>query len=92
MPLKQALILFSVLIASHAQAQSSSEMLTLEVVFRPADPFERGVRMQSLSGDGLRSENARLRALIEWAYNIKSFKLSGGPDWINTWDGTSWPK
>jgi len=82
---KHTLVLFSVLIASHGLAQMKPEALTFEVAsIRRADPEMRGGRMQSLPGGGIRMENARLRALIEWAYNIKPFQLSGGPDWINS--------
>ena len=35
-------------------------------------------------GGGLTVVNATLRTLITFAYNIRDFELSGGPDWLDT--------
>ncbi len=32
----------------------------------------------------LNAENASLRFLITWAYNVRAFQLSGGPGWIDS--------
>jgi uncharacterized protein (TIGR03435 family) len=42
---------------------------------------ERYIRIDP-RGDGLRVVNMQLRQLITFAYQIQSFQLEGGPDWI----------
>jgi uncharacterized protein (TIGR03435 family) len=41
-----------------------------------------------LAGGRLRAENAPLRLMIQNAYRVRSFQISGGPGWINSdrWD------
>jgi uncharacterized protein (TIGR03435 family) len=82
---KCTFVLLGVLMASHAQAQPNPESLTFEVAsIRPADPDARGVTMGPLGIGGFRAENVRVRQLIEWAYDVHPFQISGAPDWLNT--------
>jgi uncharacterized protein (TIGR03435 family) len=79
------ILLLGILIASHTPAQASAETLTFEVAtIRAADPNARGVSMGPLGPGGIKAENVRVRQLIEWAYGVHPFQISGGPDWINT--------
>jgi len=78
-------IFVGILNAPRMRAQSAASDLSFEVAsIRPSDPNARGVRIQFLPGGGLRAENARVRQLIEFAYHIQNFQLSGGPGWITS--------
>jgi uncharacterized protein (TIGR03435 family) len=50
---------------------------------KPGNPDSRLLRSAITPGGNLRAENVTLRTLIEDAYRIKSFQLSGGPRWID---------
>lgn len=65
-------------------AQSGKEAGSFEVAsIKPSDPDSRGIRLGLLPGGGLRCQNVRLRQLIEFAYEVQPFQISGGPDWLN---------
>jgi len=55
---------------------------TFEVAsIKPSDPEARGVRIGLLPGGGLRANNVRLVQLIQFAYDVPNFQISGGPGW-----------
>ncbi len=65
--------------------QTKPDSSTFEVAsVKPGDPDARGVRINFLPGGGLRAENVTLRQMIEFAYDIQNFQLSGGPAWLTT--------
>src|SRR5262249_21118907 len=71
--------------ASSGQAQAKPEALTFEVAsVKPSDPAARGVMIQFTPGGGLRTVNARVRQLVQVAYEVQTFQVSGGPGWIET--------
>ena len=51
---------------------------------KPAPPDARGMRITSTPGNGFSASNVTLRTLIEVAYNVRSFQVSGGPSWLNS--------
>src|SRR5215475_9122059 len=51
---------------------------------KPADPSARGVRMQFTPGGGVSFENATPSAMIQLAYDVQPFQVSGGPGWLKT--------
>jgi len=64
-----------------AQAQP----LRFEVAsVKPSDPSARGVVIQFTPGGGFRAVNARVRQLLEVAYEVQNFQISGGPGWIES--------
>jgi uncharacterized protein (TIGR03435 family) len=72
------------MVAGVLWAQSDRPAPAFEVAsVKPADPAARGVRMQFTPGGGVRFENASLAAMIQLAYDIQPFQLSGGPGWIS---------
>ena len=78
-------ILVGVLNAPPGRAQSKPEALTFEVAsIKPANPDAMGIRINFVPGGGLRAENVRLRQLIEFAYQVHPFQISGGPGWMNS--------
>lgn len=65
-------------------AQPGNDAGSFEVAsIKPTDPASRGIRLGLLPGGGLRCQNVRLRQLIEFAYEVQPFQISGGPDWLN---------
>jgi uncharacterized protein (TIGR03435 family) len=50
---------------------------------KPGNPDSRLLRSTITPGGNLRAENVTLRTLIEDAYRMKPFQLSGGPRWID---------
>ncbi len=51
---------------------------------KPAAPGGRGVRVQMAPGGRLNASNITVKFLIQQAYNVKDFQISGGPGWINS--------
>jgi uncharacterized protein (TIGR03435 family) len=47
-------------------------------------PMSRGVRVQMAPGGRLNESNITVKFLIQQAYNVKDFQISGGPAWINS--------
>lgn len=67
---------------SHAQSQAS---LVFEVAsIKPSDPDSRGMRFQHTAGGGLNVTGVTLKTLIEFAYDVQDFQISGGPRWFRT--------
>ena len=50
---------------------------------KPGNPDSRLLRSVITPGGNLRAENVTLRTLIEDAYRMKSFQLTGGPRWVD---------
>jgi uncharacterized protein (TIGR03435 family) len=50
---------------------------------KPGNPDSRLLRSIITPGGNLRAENVTLRTLIEDAYRMKPFQLTGGPRWID---------
>ncbi len=77
--------IFVGIVSSTQSRAQSKEALTFEVAsIKPSDPDARGVRFELTPGGGMRATNVRLRQLIEWAYDVRSFQISGGPGWLNS--------
>jgi bla regulator protein blaR1 len=78
-------ILIGVTNAPVSRAQSKTEVVTFEVAsVKPSSPDARGLTIDFTPGGGLRTVNARLRQLIEAAYDVHNFQISGGPAWLNS--------
>ncbi|HET8549922.1 MAG TPA: M56 family metallopeptidase, partial [Bryobacteraceae bacterium] len=78
-------ILIGIMRAPQSRAQTNTEAVTFEVAsIRPSRPGSRGLILQFTPGGGLRTVNAHLRQLIEVAYDVRNFQISGGPAWLNT--------
>jgi uncharacterized protein (TIGR03435 family) len=50
---------------------------------KPGNPDSRLLRSVITPGGNLRAENVTLRTLIEDAYRMKPFQLTGGPRWVD---------
>jgi bla regulator protein blaR1 len=51
---------------------------------KPSDPNARGSSTGIAPGGIFRARNVTLKSLIEQAYDVNDFELSGGPGWIGT--------
>ncbi len=71
---------------SRAQEQAKTDApKEFEVAsIKPSAPGGRGVRIQMAPGGRLDVSNVTLKILIQQAYGVKDFQISGGPGWINS--------
>ncbi len=71
---------------SRAQEQAKTDPpKEFEVAsIKPSAPGGRGVRIQMAPGGRLDVSNVTLKLLIQQAYGVKDFQISGGPGWINS--------
>jgi len=51
---------------------------------KPSSPDARGQTFQFTPGEGLAVKNGTLKGLIETAYNVRDFQISGGPGWLDS--------
>ena len=82
------LVMMGLVIAPQAGAQSAQPALATMPSFevasiKPNRSGDGGMRFQNTPGRFV-VNNANAKFLIEFAYNIKDFQLSGGPSWINS--------
>jgi uncharacterized protein (TIGR03435 family) len=54
------------------------------VSIKPSDPAVTGTRVGIAPGGVFQARNVTLRKLIQQAYDVRDFQLSGGPAWANT--------
>jgi uncharacterized protein (TIGR03435 family) len=74
-----------VLSLSGVFGQSKTDRPAFEVAsIKPGDPSSLQRRVLVSPGGRLNAENASLRRLIEEAYQLKPFQLSGGPRWMDS--------
>ena len=65
-------------------AQPAPAPLTFEVAsVKPSGPDVPGMFLQPLPGGNLRMTGATLKNLIAFAYSVREFSISGGPDWAS---------
>ena len=66
-------------------AQAPTAPITFEVAsIKPADPTSHQVRVQMAPGGRLVCNNVNAKFLIEVAYGVRTFQITGGPGWIGT--------
>ena len=51
---------------------------------KPADPQARGVRIGLSPGGFFTATNVTLGILVQHAYDVRDFQISGGPGWLDT--------
>src|SRR6185437_11604051 len=61
-------------------AQSGFEVVSI----KPSDPLANNMNMGVAPGGGFEARGVTLRVLIEQAYDVRDFQVSGGPGWIGT--------
>ena len=66
-------------------AQPSPPALTFDVAaIKPSAPDARGTFLNFQPPNGLRVENAPLKMLITFAYDVREYQVLGGPDWVSS--------
>ena len=51
---------------------------------KPSDPADRRMYVDATSGGKLTARNVSLTWLVQFAYQLESYQLSGGPGWMQT--------
>jgi len=75
-------IAIGIVSAPRVVAQTQAALKFDVASIKPSDPDSRGFRLERIPGNGLRTTGTSLSALIQWAYDIGDFQLSGAPSWI----------
>jgi len=58
---------------------------SFEVIsIKPGDPLATGTRMSIAPGGALQASGMTMKGLIQQAYDVRGFQISGGPGWIGT--------
>src|SRR5215469_11755076 len=70
--------------AAMAQAQQNPAPGFEVATIKPAAPDARGRYIQPGPGGGIKITNMTLKDMIEFAWRIQPFQVSGGPSWIDS--------
>jgi uncharacterized protein (TIGR03435 family) len=84
--------ILGILSVAQVQSQTPAARPEFEVAsVKPNSSGGRGMKLEALPGARLNAENVPLRLLIQNAYGVRSFQISGGPAWIDSdrWDITA---
>ena len=82
MPVRALAAAFLIALGLAAQSQDSAPAFEVASV-KPSPADARGVTFQFVPG-GLRVGNGTLRGIIEMAYDVRDFQISGGPRWLDS--------
>jgi uncharacterized protein (TIGR03435 family) len=74
----RTLLLFAM--ATYALAAPAFEVASI----KPSDPADRRMRLESSTGGKLTARSVSLTWLVQFAYRLESYQLSGGPGWMVT--------
>jgi uncharacterized protein (TIGR03435 family) len=72
-----------------AQAPTPADTPKFDVaVIKPSNPDAQNSRLNRGAGGSLKVENIDLKHLISFAYDVRDFQITGGPNWVGTarWD------
>jgi uncharacterized protein (TIGR03435 family) len=66
-------------------AQAAAQTMSFEVAsIKPSEGDGRMVRIRNSPGGRYTAEGVTLKMLIQQAYDVKDFQISGGPGWLST--------
>lgn len=66
-------------------AQTRPDALTFEVAsIRPSNPGSQGMRFDKTPDNGFRATGVTLKFLVQTAYDVEDFQISGGPGWLRS--------
>ena len=74
----RALLLFA--ISTCALAAPAFDVASI----KPSDPADRRMRVDAMAGGKLTGRSVSLSWLVQFAYHLESYQLSGGPGWMST--------
>lgn len=73
------------LLVTIAFAAALATAQSFEVIsIKPSDPAANGTRVGIAPGGIFQARGVTLKGLIQQAYDVQDFQISGGPGWINT--------
>jgi bla regulator protein blaR1 len=75
-------IAIGIVSAPRVVAQTQAALKFEVASIKPSDPDSRGMRLERIAGNGLRTTGTSLSTLIQFAYDIGDFQLSSAPSWI----------
>jgi uncharacterized protein (TIGR03435 family) len=67
--------------AAFAQQAAQSQFEVASI--KPSDPNERRMMFRMTPGGGINLHGVTLKALVQQAYDVRDFQISGGPGWIS---------
>jgi bla regulator protein blaR1 len=79
-----ACMILAFLAAGAALCQSAGSSSFEVVSVKLSDPGERGMQIGLSPGGLFTAKNVTVKALIEQAYDVRDFQISGGPGWLDT--------
>ncbi|MGB6687166.1 MAG: M56 and DUF3738 domain-containing protein [Terracidiphilus sp.] len=66
-------------------ADAAARLPEFEVaIIRPSEPGAHGSTFSFTPNEGVDVKNATLKGIIEMAYDIRDFQITGGPGWVNS--------
>ena len=68
----------------HAQTPAAAPLAFEVASIKPSAPDVRDMMMRPAGLNGLRLDGATLKNLVDYAYDVRPFAISGGPAWINS--------
>jgi bla regulator protein blaR1 len=74
-----ALVLFS---SAAAFAQQAAPLEFEVASIKPSDPNDRRMMFRMMPGGAINLHGITLKALVQQAYDVRDFQVSGGPGWI----------
>ena len=78
----RATIAFALLSAAAAFAQQAAHTQFEVASIKPSDPNDRRMMFRMMPGGGINLYGVTLKALVQQAYDVREFQISGGPAWI----------
>src|SRR5258708_2136449 len=77
------LLFFALTISPLAYTQDPPKQFEVASMKIP-DPKGRGTRVQMAPGGGMTANGVTAKFLIQQAYSVKEFQITGGPSWIGS--------
>jgi len=63
-----------------AQGPDTFEVASIKL----GDPLAQGTSLGPQNGGGLKMENMTLRQMVQWAYDLREFQVTGATGWMNS--------
>lgn len=79
--IRRTTLLLAVAGLEHLAAQTNRAPAFEVASIKPGDPSARGVRIQVAPGGRFTASNVTLKFLIQYAYGVKDFQITGTPGW-----------
>jgi len=82
---RKALWIMTGICVVNAPAGRAESPATFEVAsIKPSAPGGHGVQIQTTPGGRFVTKNVNMKFLIQFAYGVKGFQITGGPGWMNS--------